>query len=233
MRTRTWATAWSALRLVMAVIITAAIVTQLVASIKTTAEGGRDVGTVVANFFSFFTILSNVIAAGVLGVAGARGLRGHSDAAPEPAGLATALACATTYMIITGVVYNLLLRGYTLPQGSEPVPWSNEVLHLIGPLFLLVDLFVGPYRRALRRRTALLILIFPLIWTAYTLVRGPLVTNPIDGTPYWYPYPFLNPNNPGGWGTVLLYVVIISVSFVVVGALTVWVGRRRGAEPAR
>ena len=36
----------------------------------------------------------------------------------------------TTYMIVTGLVYNILLRGIELPQGSEPIPWSNETLHV-------------------------------------------------------------------------------------------------------
>lgn len=233
MRSPAFATAWSVLRVVMALVIVAAVVTQLAASIATTIELDRDLGTVVANFFSFFTVLSNVLAAGVLTWAGIVHLRRPgTPAAGTPVdgpALATVLACATTAMIITGVVYNLLLRGLTLPQGSEPVPWSNEVLHLIGPLFLLLDLFVAPRRRALPWRSVAVVLIFPLVWTAYTLVRGPLVTNPGTGDPWWYPYPFLNPHNDGGWPSVLLYVVIIAIAFVVVGAATVGVGRRRAA----
>lgn len=233
MQTTTWATTWSALRLVMALTIAAAVITQLIVSVLTTADAGRDVATVVANFVSFFTILSNIIAAVILTWAAVRafGRRGRGDI--ESAALATALACATTYMIITGIVYNLLLRGYTLPQGSEPVPWSNEVLHLIGPLFLLLDLFLGPWRRALPWRTVGIIIAFPLVWTAYTLVRGPLVTNPVTGDPFWYPYPFLNPFLDGGWPSVIMYVVIISVAFLAVATGVVWIGRRRAADVKR
>lgn len=203
--------------------IAAAIIAQLAASITHTAEAGRDVATVIANFFSFFTILSNALTAVVLTRAGIAGLRG----APSSPALGTALACVTTYMIITGIVYNALLRQIELPQGSQPIPWSNEILHLIGPLFLLLDLFIGPLRRALPWRAILVIIAFPLVWVAYTLVRGPLVTNPVTGDPFWYPYPFLNPNNPGGWGMVATYVAIISIAFVVVSAFAIWVGRRR------
>jgi hypothetical protein len=228
MRSPAFATTWSVLRLVMGLVIVAAVVTQLAASIATTIELGRDLGTVIVNFFSFFTILSNVLAAAVLLWAAIARLRRPSTAT-EPPALATVLACATTAMIITGIVYNTLLRSITLPQGSEPVPWSNEVLHLIGPLFLLLDLFLAPGRRGLPWRSVAVVLIYPLVWTAYTLVRGPLVTNPASGDPWWYPYPFLNPNNPGGWPSVLVYVVVIAVAFVLVGSLTVWVGRRRAA----
>ncbi|SDQ58247.1 Pr6Pr family membrane protein [Microbacterium sp. cf332] len=226
MSTSTPKTAWSLARLVMAAVIVAAVVTQLTVSLTRTAETGGDVATVFANFFSFFTILSNVIAAVVLAWAGLRTLR-DPRGATSSLGLSAALACATTYMVITGIVYNTLLRGITLPQGSEPVPWSNEVLHLIGPIFLLLDLLIGTRRRALRWQTVWVVIAFPLLWVAYTLVRGPLVTNPANGQPYWYPYPFLNPNNPGGWGMVAAYVVVIAIAFVAVGFFTVWVTRRR------
>lgn len=217
---------WSLLRLAMAVVILAAVVTQLAVSLTRTAEAGGDVATVFANFFSFFTILSNVIAATVLATAAIRTLT-RPTGAESSLGLAAALACATTYMVITGIIYNALLRGITLPQGSEPVPWSNEVLHLVGPIFLLLDLLIGTRRRALRWQVVWVIVAFPLLWVAYTLVRGPLVTNPTTGEPYWYPYPFLNPNNAGGWGMVAAYVVVIAVCFVVVGFGAVWVTRRR------
>ena len=65
------------------------------------------------------------------------------DAAQEPRGIAIALACVTTYMIVTGIVYNTLLRGVELPQGVT-VWWSNEILHVVAPLLLLADLFFAP-----------------------------------------------------------------------------------------
>lgn len=232
MRTRTWPTVWSVLRLIAAALMMSAVVTQFVTTVRTAIANDRDVTTTIANFFSFFTILSNVIAAAVLTWAAAASLSGRRErSASLP--LSVALACGTTYMIITGVVYNALLRGITLPQGSEPVPWSNEVLHLIGPTFLLLDLVIGTPRRSVRWRALLVIVSFPLLWTAYTLIRGPLVTNPTTGQPFWYPYPFLNPNNPGGWGMVIGYVVAIAVAFIVVGSFTVWVTRRRSAERRR
>lgn len=232
-RSSMWSRVWSVLRVVMAAVIAAAVVRQLAASIETTLELGRDLPTVLANFFSFFTILSNVIAAFVLAWAGIAGLRARDTLRPEPRGLATALACASTYMIITGIVYNALLRSIELPQGSEPVWWSNEVLHLVGPLFLLLDLLLGPRRRALPWRAVGAVVVFPLVWSAYTLLRGPLVVNPATGAPYWYPYPFLNPYGPGGWPSVAVYVVVIALAFVVVGTAAVGVGRRRALERVR
>ncbi|KAA9106607.1 hypothetical protein F6B43_14300 [Microbacterium rhizomatis] len=214
----------------MAAAITAAIVTQLVASVTRTAANGQDVGTVVANFFSFFTILSNAGSVVVLAWAAIWYLTRRGAATHEPRGLAVALASVTVYMIVTGIVYNLLLRGIELPQGSQPVPWSNETLHVVAPIFLLLDLFVGPLRRRLPWRAVLAIIVFPVVWVIYTLIRGPLVTNPVSADPFWYPYPFLNPNNfANGYLTVLIYVVGIAVAIVAVALFVVWIGRRRGS----
>lgn len=225
-----WARTWSVLRLIMAALLLAAIVAQLSASLSTAADLGRDVATTAANFFSFFTILSNAVTTVVLAWAGIWFFTRRPEADVEPPGLALALAGVTTYMVITGIVYNALLRNIVLPQGSEPIPWSNELLHLIGPLFLAVDLFVGPLRRALPWRAVWAIIAFPILWVVYTMIRGPLVVNPVSGDPFWYPYPFLNPNGPGGWSSVLVYVVVISAAFVAVASVVVWWGRRAGSQ---
>jgi hypothetical protein len=220
----------------MALLIAAAVIAQAVRSIGGAIQTGGDVVTTTANFFSFFTILSNVLSVAVLLWAAIWFFtRGPDSAFPglrEPRSVALALACVTTYMVITGIVYNTLLRGIPLPQGAT-VGWSNEILHVIGPLFLLLDLFLGPLRRRLRWSAIPAVLIFPIAWVVYTLIRGPLTTSPVTGDPYWYPYPFLDPNRfDNGYGTVALYVVGISVLFAIVATLVVWVGRRRGGEAA-
>ena len=229
MNTTTAARVWSVARAVMALIMLAAIIAQLAASMARATELDRDVATTFANFFSFFTILSNLLAAIVLLWAAVwywtRGRR--ADA--EPTSLAVALASVSTYMIITGIVYNLLLRNVVLPQGSEPIPWSNEVLHLVAPLFLLADVLVAPLRRRISWRSLWAVVAFPILWVIYTMIRGPLTTNPVSGEPFWYPYPFLNPNNPGGWMSVIVYMIGIAVAIVGVGALVVWWGRRAKA----
>ncbi|QIG38919.1 hypothetical protein G5T42_04985 [Microbacterium sp. 4R-513] len=249
-RTPRWAQIWSILRIAAALLIGAAIIAQASRTIGGAIDARGDVLTTTVNFFSFFTILSNVLSVVVLAWAAIwfwtrgrdtavdraapRGVARLADTAsrPEPRVLATLLACATTYMIVTGIVYNLLLRSIALPQGTT-VPWSNEVLHVVGPLFLLADLFLAPRRRALPWRAVAEIVVVPLLWVVYTLLRGPLTTSPSTGDPFWYPYPFLNPNNfDNGYGAVAVYVVGIAVVIALAAWLTVGVGRRRGAaEP--
>lgn len=227
----TW---WPYARLAAAVLGLAAIIAQLSRSIEnalaSTTEWGQHLPTVAANFLSFFTILSNLLAAVVLIIAAIWALRHRRDTEAEPTWIAVLLVCVSTYMIVTGIVYNTLLRGVELPQGVT-VPWSNEVLHVIFPLFLLADLLFAPRRRALRWRTVATATVFPIVWVVYTMIRANLIIAPATGEAWWYPYPFLNPHRvPGGYLGVSGYIVGIAIAIIGVACLVVWIGRKRGAQ---
>ena len=73
----------------------------------------------------------------------------------------------------------------------------------------------------LGRRDALGWLIYPLIWLAYTLVRGAAVS--------WYPYPFLDPAH-GGYGQVAVTSVAILVAGALVCLFYAWLGNRLGGK---
>lgn len=228
----TW---WPYARLAAAALTLAAIIAQLSRSIENaliaTTEWGQHLPTVAANFLSFFTILSNLLAAIVLIIAAVWALRHRRDTDVEPNWLAVLLACASTYMIVTGIVYNILLRGVALPQGVT-VPWSNEVLHVVIPLFLLADLLFAPRRRALRWSAVAITTIFPIVWVIYTMIRANLVIAPATGNTWWYPYPFLDPHLvPGGYLGVAGYIVGIAIAIVGIACFVVWVGRKRGTSP--
>ncbi len=224
---------WPWARVAVAALIIAALVAQASVSIGGAVDAHRDVATTTVNFFSFFTVLSNLLAAIVLAWAAGWALTAGRARAGDPRGLAIALACVTTYMIVTGIVYNTLLRGIPLPQGTT-VEWANEVLHVAGPLFLLVDLLLAPRRRLLGWGAVGAVLAFPIVWLAYTLVRGPVTVNPITGDAWWYPYPFLNPHTfANGYGTVVLYIIGIAIVIAAVAGGVVGVGRRRGRQGMR
>lgn len=215
---------WSVLRIATAALIAAAVIAQLMRTVENAVAQGFHLPTVTANFFSFFTVESNLFAAIVLVIAAVRTWTVREER--DPAWLSIALAAVSTFMIITGIVYNLLLRGIELPQG-QTVPWSNEVLHVIGPLFLLLDVLFAPRRRGLPWATVGIVVMYPIVWAVYTLVRANLITNPGTGDPWWYPYPFLNPHVQGGYGGVALYIVGIAAAFALVAWGVVAVGRRR------
>lgn len=223
---------WPILRLTTAMLIVAAVIAQAARTVGNAAAAGQDVATTTANFFSFFTIQSNILTAAVFVWAAVWALTRGGDARTEPRWMATALACVTTYMLITGIVYNILLRGIPQPPGAV-VEWSNTVLHVVAPAFLLVDLVIAPRRRPLPWRVVAEVLAFPVAWIVYTLVRGPLVTAPGSGEGWWYPYPFLDPHNfANGYGTVSVYIAGIAVAIIAVAWAGVWTGRFRSRRVA-
>lgn len=230
-RSPLWSVIWSVVRLAAAALGVAAIVAQLVRTVgramEATTDYAGDVPTVVTNFLSYFTIQSNLLAVITLAVGAIWALGRGRGVIVEPRWFAVLLACTTTYMVITGIVYNTLLRGIQLDQGST-VAWSNEVLHVVIPVVMLLDLFLAPKRRGLSWGTVGIVAIYPIIWVVYTLVRAPFITAPASGNPWWYPYPFLDPHNfANGFVGVAIYIVCIAAGIVAVGAFVVWVGRSR------
>ena len=202
--------------------IVAALVAQLQRTIQNEDAGRGEVGFVVQNFFSFFTVESNVFAALALFV----GIFTLSSRKQDSHAWTVFRAGATTYMATTGVVYNLLLRGIELPQGTT-VGWSNEILHVVGPAIMVLDWLIAPGRRPLNAKALWAIVAFPILWAGYTLVRGTMVLDPRTGDP-WYPYPFLNPHtSANGYFSVSFYIILIGVLIGVVGAGVLRLSRAR------
>ncbi|MEV8213541.1 Pr6Pr family membrane protein [Leifsonia sp. NPDC077715] len=214
---------FAALRAVVFLLMVGAVVAQLATSIQNTSDQGGSVPALLVNFFSFFTIDSNLLGIVVLGIGAVLLLVRTGD---DPSWFTGLRAAATTYLVTTGVVYNLLLRNIPLPQGTT-VGWSNEVLHVVAPACLLIDWLFAPGRTPLRLRAVWGIAVFPIAWAIYTLVRAPFAIEPVSGTSPWYPYPFLNPaTSPNGYLSVAFYVVLIAVVILAAGYGVVWVSRR-------
>ena len=96
----------SVLRLAMAAAVVAAIVTQLANTIS--------IGNSVVNFFSFFTIQSNIIGAVAVTIAAVAG-----PAVRSSVWLSQLRGAATLYMGITGMIFSLLLSGADV---QTPIP---------------------------------------------------------------------------------------------------------------
>ncbi|GAA1825205.1 Pr6Pr family membrane protein [Agromyces salentinus] len=177
----------------------------------------------IVNFFSFFTILSNALTAIVLLIGAWYAFTRRID--PDWYNLVR--ACAATYMATTFVVYNLLLRGISLDQATT-VPWSNEILHVWAPLYLVLDWALAPGRRPVAWQRLWSIAIFPIAWAVYSMIRGAITG--------WYPYPFLNPAQEAGYGGVAVYVIAIAAFILLVGAGVIALSRagwpRTEPEPA-
>ena len=160
------------------------------------------------NFFGFFTMQSNIILVIVLLVAAGVSLSEKR----QSHFLVLARGCATTYIVITGVVYSVLLAGQ---EGGVALAWANTVLHVILPLYAALDWLIFSDRSPLPWNKMWVALIYPIVWIIVVLIRG--------ATDGWVPYPFLNPAQ--GYGVVALYTVAIAVAAVVFAAL-IWAASR-------
>lgn len=170
-----------------------------------------------ANFFSFFTIQSNILAAAALALAAL--VRSE-----ERTRVFDVLRGATTlYIAITGVVFALLLAG--LQESLQtPSPWVNFVLHKLIPVVVVADWLVDPPRHRLPLRVAVAWLAYPAAWLVYTLVRGTSTD--------WYPYPFVDVSELGYDG-VFLRCAFLLVGFTAAALAFVLVGNLRARPPAR
>ena len=197
-------------KLFFAVLVFIAIIVQFI-------NGLVHNGLVPVNFFSFFTIDSNILAAIAFILGAISYINGRTT--QSITGLRGA---ALIYMTVTGVVYVLLLSG--LEESLQTaIPWVNFVLHYLFPIVVIADWFIDRPTQRVSFRTAALWLIFPIVWFVYTLIRGPIVG--------WYPYPFLNPAN-GGYGQVAITCIIITLFFCILCVLAVLVSENRGNRAA-
>jgi hypothetical protein len=114
----------------------------------------------LGNFFSYFTIESNMLAIVVLIVGGPLG--------PQSRDWAYLRGAATLFMVITGIVYAVLL---THAEVGLTAAWVNHTLHRVIPLVMLADwIFFPPWSRG-SLLAALGWLIGPLAYFAYSLAR--------------------------------------------------------------
>jgi hypothetical protein len=163
------------------------------------------------NFFSYFTILSNVFATFVFIIGALYLIRKRKPSHTED----MIRNAAALYMAVTGIVYAALLSGQNL---GLLMPWVNDVLHKVMPIVVVADWLYQPPRIKLKVKQSPLLLVFPVIFLVYSLIRGPLVG--------WYPYPFLNPSKAGGYGGVALYCTGILVLFFALSWLLMYTGNK-------
>lgn len=200
-----------AARLVFSLLTLAALSAQLVVHVQS--------GFNVVNFFSYFTNLSNLFAAVVMLIGAISLIRHREPTATDDLVRGSSVAG----MVIVGIVFNILLSHTDL---GSLMPWVNAVTHYVMPIAAVLDWLYQPPKSNIALKQIQYWLIFPLIYLVYTLVRGAIVG--------WYPYPFLNSANVGGYGGVLLYSLAISVLFFVVSVVLIMLGkwlRRNVAYP--
>lgn len=170
------------------------------------------------NVFSYFTVQSNLVTAAVFCMA----IVGLIKRKPLGDWFRFVRGGAVLYMLVTGLVYTFLLQDHPDINASLSFDWDNFVLHQLGPIFVIGWWLLWPSRRAISSKESLWWLIFPIVWIFYTLIRAQFVQ--------WYPYPFLDPQKAGGTLGVTLYILGISLGFVLLGQFIAWTSRVRAKD---
>lgn len=199
-----------ALRLALASLLAVALAAQYII-------GSTDSGLTMANFFSFFTVLSNTAAVVMLTMLAARPDRDMS------LGFATFRGAVTVYMAVTGLVYITILYPQLADVGV-PEPWIDVSIHVIGPILVAADWLYDRPPATLPAKTLAYWLVFPAAYLIYSLIRGPITD--------WYPYPFLDPDLSGGYGGVAVWSLVVVAVTLMFSYLFYWWCNRRKAQSA-
>jgi len=153
-------------------------------------------------FFSYFTVLTNIIvAATTTAIAFIPDSKiGTFAARPN---VQTAVAA---YISIVGLVYSMFLRSVWDPQGWQAI--ADHALHDAVPLAYVIYWVIFAPKSGLGWTEPIKWLVYPLGYIAYSLTRGAIVM--------WYPYWFVDVTQLG-YPTALTNTGFVLIAFAIVG----------------
>ena len=164
----------------------------------------------VIRYFSFFTILTNLLVALCFTF-----LMLNPKSKP---GIffsrITSLTAITVYILVVGMVYNLILRFLWAPKGLQLI--VDELLHTVIPLLCVIFWWIYVRSKALKWKDAYPWLIYPLVYIFIILIRG--------AASGYYPYPFIDVNTIG-YTKVFVNSGILAVCFLGISLLFIAIGR--------
>lgn len=169
------------------------------------ATGTR--GMSAAEFFSYFTIQSNLLVA-IYSFSAMTERKFFFNSAGF-------FGLALLNITITGMIFFLLLRSTYIPTGVGI--YSNLLLHYAVPLLALTVFVALKGRQVFRFLHVFYWLLYAFAYLAYTLVRGSIVDK--------YPYPFIDITVLGA-AQVAINAAGIAAGFLAVALLLVFIDRK-------
>ena len=166
----------------------------------------------IIRFFSFFTILTNIIVA----ISFTKTLLAKRIPSNNFWHRSSTKTAVVIYILVVGIIYNLVLRQLWVPVGLQKV--ADELLHVVIPILYLFYWIAFVSKQDLHWRFAIQWLWYPFFYLVYILVRGAFSD--------FYPYPFVDVLNNGYQKVfinsvyVLLLFVVLSVIFIGASRLT-------------
>lgn len=190
---------------VLAIISWFALALQLWLTVRFVMVDGHDPVFGFLRYYSYFTVLTNTLAALVLTAA--------SDAYSQWS-RPSVRGATVAYMATVGIIYTLVLRESWDPRGLQK--FADVVLHDFMPVAFVLYWLVFWRADALRASSVASWLIYPLAYLGYCLVHGAIAN--------WYPYPFIDAATLG-YPRVFVNALGIIAAFAVLGLIVVALDR--------
>ncbi|GAB0157174.1 Pr6Pr family membrane protein [Chryseobacterium sp. Alg-005] len=158
-------------------------------------------------FFSFFTILTNIMVAAYFTK------RAFKNPFPQNESPGT-LTAISVYIVIVGVVYQLVLRSTWSPTGLQKI--VDELLHSAIPVLVLIYWYFYENKYSLHYNLIPKWSVYPLLYLFFILIRGHF-----SG---FYPYPFINVSELGILH-VLANAILVLIFFIGLSMLLIRLGK--------
>ena len=161
-------------------------------------------------FFSYFTILTNSLVAICCGFL----LLPNVSRPNQFFSKNTTLTAITVYILIVGLVFNIILRPTVDLTGLHLL--VSEIFHTLVPLLFLFFWIRFVPKHALPWNSLPKWMSFPLVYVLYTLIHGIY-----SG---FYPYPFIDAGKLG-FSIAMKNGLFVLIAFVLLSALLISIGR--------
>ncbi|WP_374951453.1 Pr6Pr family membrane protein [Mucilaginibacter sp.] len=185
------------------------VVLQFNSAIPMFIKNGRSTAGAMVDFFSYFTIQTNILVAIALGVMALTRIN-NSNFFKRP-GVVTALAA---YISIVCLVYNLVLRPLTHYTGIAKL--GDELVHSIVPVLFIIYWLTAVLKETITWKDTLTWLWYPFFYLVYIIIRGALTG--------LYPYFFVDVTR-FGYPKVLFNSAILLIIFLIFSLLYVAIAR--------
>ena len=203
----------SAKKLYMAVIALTswfALILQFYIMLENAPANNIPLATTIINYFSFFTILTNILVALTCTVPL---LLPSSNAGKFFSRYSTQSGVAL-FILIVGAIYSIALRHIWSPQGWQKV--ADMLLHDVVPVLFILFWFIFVPKGVLQWKDAFPWLIYPFVYLIYSLIRGAFTDR--------YPYYFIDAKTLG-YSKAFLNIAGISVAFLAAALLLIGINR--------
>ena len=130
----------------------------------------------------------------------------------------------TTYITITGLVYNLVLIPVEVAYVGY-IPFVSIVTHMIVPVMMVIDYLITPTVKQPQWKQAPLWMTYPMIDFVSIQIMGAISD--------FYPYPFIDPSHVNSSPQLFINYIILLIIHIGLAALYLTIARRKWRKSHR